>query len=327
MKKLMFLLIFTAVSITLSIHIHAATIVTDGLVSYWTFERHTIKDGIAKDVWGENDATIMGNPKIADGYLRQGLKFDGAGDYVILENLGNFQSRIGASSFEFWVKTSYDRRNTVFKVIEEVRGGPNRLTDKGWGIHLNASIQPPNLHNLLNNIAQGGGNEGGGNDGIIYKKGGILIESVYNSEKTFGYVAINYSAPISDGKWHHIVYMNNLYIDEFGKAKYEKVIFIDSIRKSWELPERRERPGVPGIHDINANPNKLIPFTQPVFLGAINDNGKAKRSFRGVFDEVRVYDRMLTDEEVLQNFESGIGLSVEPTEKLSTVWGALKARR
>ncbi len=319
MKKLLFLFILTVFSVALSLHAHAATIVTDGLVSYWTFDLHDVNDGIAKDVWGKNDATIMGNPKIADGYLRQGLKFDGLGDYVILENLGNFQGRIGASSFEFWVKTSYEKRNTVFKVIEEFCGGPDRLVGKGWGIHLNASIPLPNFPNLLNNIPQGGGN-----DGIINKEGNILIENVRNSEKICDHSRSVRLALISDGKWHHIVYMFNWYIDEFSKGKQAQVIFIDSIRMSWGSPEIRERPGVPGV---NANPGKLIPFTQPVYLGAINDNGKARRFFRGVFDEVRVYDRMLTDEEVLQNFESGIGLSVEPNQKLSTVWGAIKARR
>ena len=315
MKRLMFLLTLIVLSITLSGMAYAKTIVTDGLVSYWTFDLHNIKDGIAEDVWGENHATIEGNPIIVDGYLKQGLKFDGAGDYVILENLSNFQSRTGPSSFEFWVKTSYPKRNTLFKVIEEFCGGPNRRVGEGWGIHLNASMQAPNFP-ILPHIPQGEGN-----DGIIHKEGNILFEYVRNSEKTCGHSRSTRSVPISDDKWHHIVYMFNWYIDEFSKGKYEEVIFIDGIRKSWELPE------VPGRPDRKPNPGKLIPFTQPIFLGAINNNGKAKRFFRGVFDEVRVYDRMLTEKEVIQNFHSGVGLSVEPTEKLSTVWGALKARR
>ncbi len=289
---------------------------TDGLVSYWTFDLHDVNDSIAKDVWGENDATIKGNPKIADGYLRQGLKFSGTGDFVILENLGNFQSLIGASSFEFWVKTGYDKRNILFKVIEEFCGGGDHWVGKGWGIHLNASKQAPNFPNLPNNLPQEGGN-----DGIIHKEGYILIEYVHNSENICGYSGRTYVAPISDDKWHHIVYMYNWYIDEFNKAKYEKVIFIDGIRKSWRVPE------IPEIRGVNANPAKLVPFTQPVYLGAINDNGKAKRYFRGMLDEVRVYNRTLTDEEVIRNYNSGIGLAVEPTEKLPTVWGALKARR
>ena len=299
MKKLMFLLTFIVFSITINGTTHA-TIVTDGLVSYWTFDLHDVTDGIAKDVWGENDATIMGNPKITDGHLRQGLKFHGTGDYVILDTLSNFQSRIGASSFEFWVKTSYDKRNTLFKVIEELCGGGDRWVGKGWGLHLNASIQAPNFHNPPQNVLQGGG------------EGKILIEYVRKFVNGCGYSARTSSAPISDDKWHHIVYMHNAYVDEFGRGRQQKIIFIDSIRKS--------------LGHSYSTQNKFIPFTQPVFLGAINDNGKARRFFRGVFDEVRVYDRMLTDEEVIQNFQSGVGLGVEPTQKLPTVWGALKKR-
>ncbi|MDE0313547.1 MAG: hypothetical protein OXM61_01480 [Candidatus Poribacteria bacterium] len=306
MKKLMFLLIFTVVSITLSIHVHAATIVTDGLVSYWTFDLHDVNDGIAKDVWGENDATIKGNPKIVDGHLRQGLKFHGTGDYVILDTLSNFQSRIGASSFEFWVKTSYDKRNTLFKVIEVLCEGDQHWTDKGWGIHLNASIQAPNFHNRPDNIPQRGGE-------IIHRDERILVEYAEKREKGCGHSARSSRVLISDDKWHHIVYMYNWYVDEFGRGRDEKVIYIDTIRKSLGRGT-----------SINLPQNE--PFTQPVFLGAINDNGKARRYFRGIFDEVRVYDRMLTDEEVIQNFQSGIGLRVEPNQKLPTVWGALKAR-
>ncbi len=306
MKRLMFVLILMLIIITMNATIHAATIVTDGLVSYWTFDLHDVNDGIAKDVWGENDATIKGNPKIVNGHLRQGLKFGGTGDYVILDNLSNFQSRIGASSFEFWVKTSYDKRNILFKVIEVLCEGDQRWTDKGWGIHLNASIQAPNFHNRPDNIPQGGG-------GIIQRDERILVEYAEKRGKGCGHSARSSPASISDDKWHHIVYMYNWYIDEFGSGRDEKVIYIDSIRKSLGRGTSKNLP-------------KNEPFTQPVFLGAINDNGKARRFFHGVFDEVRVYDRMLTDEEVLQNFQSGVGLNVEPVEKLSTVWGALKKR-
>ena len=59
----------------------------------------------------------------------------------------------------------------------------------------------------------------------------------------------------------------------------------------------------------------------------MNNKGKASGFFEGVFDEVRIYDRALTHEEVMHNFESGIGLGVEAVQKLPTVWGALKERR
>ena len=119
MKRLMLLFTLAVFSSSLSIQAHAATIVTDGLVSYWTFDLHETKDGITEDVWGENHATIKGNPKIVDGYLRQGLKFGGTADYVILDDLGNFQDQLGPSTIEFWINTSYKKGwHPLFRVLE-----------------------------------------------------------------------------------------------------------------------------------------------------------------------------------------------------------------
>lgn len=93
----------------------------------------------------------------------------------------------------------------------------------------------------------------------------------------------------------------------------ETVLYIDSI------PIRRIRFHV-------SNPITTIPYTQPVFLGAINNNGKAQSFFYGIFDEVRVYSRALSQDEVTRNYKSTEGLAVEHTHKLSTVWGALKQK-
>ena len=150
---------------------------------------------------------------------------------------------------------------------------------------------------------------------IITKEDFILIQHTRKLEKVFCLLDSDaFRAPISDGKWHHIVYVFGiLVIDESGKEWKEDVIYIDSIRKSLG------RFG-------EGNPDDFAAYTEPVYLGATNDNGKAKKYFRGMLDEVRVYNRTLTDEEVIQNFQSGIGLSVEPTQKLPTVWGALKKK-
>ena len=68
----------------------------------------------------------------------------------------------------------------------------------------------------------------------------------------------------------------------------------------------------------------FIPFVEPVYIGAANNRGKVERHFSGLIDEVRIYDRPLTADEVTQNFESKIGLSVQPPGKLPIVWATLK---
>ena len=88
MKSLIYLLAITLI-ITIQ-NGHTQPIVTDGLVSYWTFDEKDIAGFTAKDVWGENDGRIVGNPKVVDGQVGEALEFDGANDYVNLTNLGDF---------------------------------------------------------------------------------------------------------------------------------------------------------------------------------------------------------------------------------------------
>ena len=48
----------------------------------------------------------------------------------------------------------------------------------------------------------------------------------------------------------------------------------------------------------------------------------------GMMDNIRIYDRILEEDEVMQNFESKSDqLPVEPAGKLSTTWGTLKRMR
>ena len=49
--------------------------------------------------------------------------------------------------------------------------------------------------------------------------------------------------------------------------------------------------------------------------------------FTGIVDEFSVYDRILDEAEVNQNFKSDTGLAVEPDGKLAVTWGDIKARR
>ena len=51
-----------------------------------------------------------------------------------------------------------------------------------------------------------------------------------------------------------------------------------------------------------------------------------ERHFVGVIDEVTIYDRALTQNEVEQNMNASLGItSVDPAGKLSSTWGEIKA--
>ena len=110
-----------------------ASVVTDGLVSYWTFDKAYIVNDTVKDVWSNNNGTLIGNPKVVPGQVGEALEFDGAGDFVNLTTLGDFGEQFGTSSFEAWIKTS----NTIdWMTLINTHGAecPN------WGIELMALI-------------------------------------------------------------------------------------------------------------------------------------------------------------------------------------------
>jgi len=295
MKKLLYFFIFTAVIALPVFNIAADTIVTDGLVSYWTFDLHNIKDRIAEDVWGENDATIMGNPEIVGGRVKQALKFDGIDDFVNLTDLGDFGEQIGSSTFEAWIKVgSKVEWQSLVKVIDK------RCV--GWGIDLNWNVGERRfLHFPLNHPLLG-------LNGSILSKSDIRISSYISRPKDricFGHILGQQTS--RDEKWHHILFVNET------KNKQRSIqLYLDGkLLRSYNNLENQE---------------EFLPFAEPVYLGAGNNRGNTGHFFEGVIDEVRIYDRALADDEVIRNFESGNPLNVEPAYKLPTIWGTLKRR-
>ena len=310
MKKLIFLLTFT-LTITMFSHNGNTEPVTDGLVSYWTFDQQDIDGKRAKDVWGKNNGTIVGNPKRVAGRVKGALEFDGSNDYVNLTNLGDFGNQLGTFTFEAWVKTSLKRERwtTLFKVREG--------DCIGWGIDLNARTEPPNLavnpENRIGNLF----------DNISFAKDTIRFYLAYKiGERGCSTSAPPWRFPISDGEWHHLVYMNGMpYVDENGREWRGQASFVDGERidRHIEIDRHLRR------RRIIAEFDDFMPFTEPVYLGAGNNRGKAEGFYKGIIDEVRIYNRPLTEEEINQNFE--IGLSVEASEKLPVLWGNLKTAK
>lgn len=304
--------LFTLTGIILTVNLFAKTIVTDGLVSYWTFDQDTINGNTVKDVWGGNDATIVGIPKVTNGYLKQGIELDGIKDYVNLLNVGNFGRQIGPYTFEVWFKTSNKRSwGAIYKVNESPCGRNNT----GHGILINASWSR--------------------NDRRIIetKENSIIIERSRKIGKTGCAGGSSTSIhQISDGKWHHIVYTTRPATDKeldklrqfHQRVRIERPVHVgENCQKSAVYLDSKSIGGSTGC----VSPNDIRPYIQSVFLGAVNDMGKTTGFFQGVFDEVRIYNRALTHDEVIRNFESGIGLGVESVQKLPSVWGALKSKR
>ena len=67
--------------------------------------------------------------------------------------------------------------------------------------------------------------------------------------------------------------------------------------------------------------------TSPVFVGTSAEG--ASRLFLGLIDEVRIWNRALTEEEVIAEMEIGYqrGTAVDPRDKLATTWGTIKSNK
>jgi len=64
-----------------------ALVVTNGLISYYTFDAEDIDGEIVLDIFGDNHGTIVGEPQSTPGHLGEGLDFGGQPDCVELPQI------------------------------------------------------------------------------------------------------------------------------------------------------------------------------------------------------------------------------------------------
>ncbi len=55
-------------------------------------------------------------------------------------------------------------------------------------------------------------------------------------------------------------------------------------------------------------------------------HGERDRSFNGSFAVVRIYDEVLSKNEIMRNITASAGRAVDPGSKLATSWGTVKTR-
>ena len=302
MKVIIIVLTLAVIVMGLCSITDAKNIVTDGLISYWTFDQRDIVDKTVKDVWGKNNATIVGTPTIVNGHLKGALKFDGIKDYVDLSTLGDFGAKLDSSTFEAWINTDYkDSWTTIFKTIGR---GCNNSGKMIWGIDINRKMAD------LEDIKQDPFGPR-----ILFAEDSIqlYLASLFKNKDGCSLSFLRGEFPISDGEWHHLVYTTKPVVEN-GEEQTERALFIDGTlnRISAFTPK------------IQNTPYKYVSFSESVYLGAGNNRGRAIGFFNGIIDEVRIYDRPLTEAEIMHNYQSNTGLAVEHKDKLTTVWGALK---
>ena len=73
----MFVLAVIATVIMATNLAEARQAITDGLVSYWSFNKDSIAGKTVKDIFGASDGTMDGNVEVVNGKVGEALKFSG----------------------------------------------------------------------------------------------------------------------------------------------------------------------------------------------------------------------------------------------------------
>jgi hypothetical protein len=142
----------------------------------------------------------------------------------------------------------------------------------------------------------------GGNNRTLFKilSGGNIIFTLAEPKE----VDVNGVENVVDGEWHYLVAVVDR--DKFFR------VYVDEILDTEGGPSD------------GAN----LDTESPLFIGKSHQNGTdPRRFFKGLIDEVCIYDRALSEDEILQNLAAK-GLAVSSsTEKLALTWGEMKVSR
>ncbi len=235
-----------------------AQIVTDGLISFWTFDESDVEDEIVKDLVGINDGTIKGDPQMVDGKIEEALEFDGVDDYI---DCGADASLglTGAITLEAWINW-------------EIADNPYFITKVGDSSHRSYDIS-------------------GNSDGTAeFRVGGTACNAVKSTGTT----------SISGDKWVHLVGV-------YEPSTYVRLYIDGSLAKE-------ETADIPASQCDNG---------LPWYIGVREGN---QGFFKGVIDEVKIYSRALSADEVQRNYRATSQLAVEPAVKLAVTWGSIKVQ-
>ncbi len=238
--------------------------VSEGLVSYWSFDQETLVGKTLKDVWGANDGKIEGDPKLVEGKVGEGMEFNGSNQSV---NVGDPID----GSLDFGARTDFTLEAWAFP---RDSGASMRIIDKKDDSDIGYMLEH-NIHDGFQPYA----NDGQGNASRVLE----------------GMTHFN--------QWVHVVGVF--------ERKGDVALFVDG-----ELV-RGIASDAPGRENIDTK--------SPFYIG----RRSAGERWKGILDEIRVYNRALSEAEIKQNFEARGGLAhpVERRGKLAITWSKIKTPR
>ena len=259
---------FIAVLVSYIITCAEAEYVTDGLISYWPLDDSTIEGKTVKDIFGKNNGTIIGNPKIVEGKVGQALEFDGISGCVDCGGDESLAPTDGVT-IEAWVKVNSQKDFSWKQTVAGCEDGPRGFVLRGLG-----------QDKFLQMSA--------GNGAIWHDQDGSYC----------------FYEGLELGTWYHVagtVTANN------GKIK----LYVNA-----EQCNAGNELGFDG---------NLAASTKPFTIGSLDLY--PDRTFPGVIDELRVYNRALTQNEIETNMRNTSSHAVNMAGKLAVTWGELKSDR
>ena len=272
LNRTLTIVLITTVLVTMPWLIDTAecAVVTDGLISHWTFDNAHIDGFTVKDVVGERHGTFIGPAEIIDGG-KFGEALDPIPGYVEFPN-SNLPAGNDPRTLSAWVKLDSvpEACSSVFQY--------GQLADQA-------------ISGMM--VCNGGtGFFVGGNADIM--SDGTVEQNVWS------YIAITYDGEL-------------LRVDINGELDKEDPPGLQCGDQARELATVLDNGGIGTI-------------------GTIMNGDEAEEAFIfGVIDEVSIYDRSLSADEVKQNNDtptqaSGV-VAVDFAGKLALTWGGIKLSR
>ena len=241
--------------------------IEDGLIGYWSFDKDTVKGNTVQDIWGDQDAEMIGKIQIVQGKFGEAAQLEGgAGSRIqMTDDIKKAKLPTEGMTVEVWVSDE--------QFIE-------------WGGYIVA-------------VQDNGPFEKGWLLGTRWKQFSFALSSDDADDGDGLLTYLNSLDTYDMGKWHHVV-------GTYDGA--EMKIYVNGELKNTS--------------DVQSG---AINYPDRVFfsIGSYKDDNE-DFVHKGMIDEVRLYDRALSEKEVSNNLEAE-GLAVEATGKLSLTWGQIKA--
>ena len=241
--------------------------IEDGLIGYWSFDKDTVKGNTVKDIWGNQDAEMIGKLQIVEGQFGEAVRLEGgAGARVqITDDIKKAELPTEGMTVELWVWDEQFIEWGGYMVAVQDNGG----FEKGWLIGTRFAA-------FSFALSSDGADDG---DGLL---------TYLNSANTY-----------DTNKWYHVV------------GTYDG--------KEMKIYVNGKLEGTSSVQSGVINYPDRIFFS----MGAYKDDNE-DFVHNGMIDEVRLYDRALSQKEVSNNLKAE-GLAVEAAGKLSLTWAQIKA--